>query len=68
MIKNLKAVSGDKMLFRHWHQKFTTALGQFRGSYEEIVHRVAREIDFGKQIETVMTTLNPIYGDELWEA
>ncbi len=26
-IQNLRAASGDKGLFRQWHQKFTNALG-----------------------------------------
>jgi hypothetical protein len=46
-IQNLRAVSGDKGLFRQWHQKFTTALGQVKVEYEEIVLKLAREIDLG---------------------
>ena len=30
VIQNRRAVSGDKSLFRQWHQKSTTALGQVR--------------------------------------
>jgi hypothetical protein len=29
VIMNSKAVNGDEPIFRHWHQKFTTPLGQF---------------------------------------
>ncbi len=68
LIQRLKAASGSKSFFRQRPQNFTTALGQFQGSHEEIVHRTAHEIELGKKIETVMTTLHSINGDELWEA
>ena len=32
VIMNLRAVDGDKSIFRQWHQKFTTALGQVGGA------------------------------------
>ena len=51
VMTNLKAVNGDKGLFRQWHQKFTTALGQYNARYEEIVHYMVREIDLGKTWE-----------------
>jgi hypothetical protein len=54
VLQNLRAVSGDKGLFRQWHRKFTTALGQVRAEYEEIVHKLAREIDLEREIETVL--------------
>ena len=31
VIQYLRAVNGDKSLFRQWHQKLTTALGQVSG-------------------------------------
>ena len=37
VIQYLRAVNGDKSLFRQWHQKFTTALGQVSGGHEEII-------------------------------
>ncbi len=57
VIQGLRAVNRDKGLFRQWHQKFTTVLGQVRMEYEEIVHRLAREIDFGKNMENMMNVL-----------
>ncbi len=57
VIQNLRAVSGDKGLFRQWHQKFTTALGQVKTEYEEMVHRFAREIDLGREMENILTML-----------
>ncbi len=48
--------------------KFTTALGQFKGSYEEIVRRMAREIDLGKAVDVVISIMFSVYGEELWEA
>ena len=36
IIMNLRAVNGDKSIFRQWHQKFTTALGEIGGAHEEI--------------------------------
>ncbi len=47
VIQNLRAVNGDKSLFRKLHQKFTTALGQLGGAHEEIVHRFTKETDLG---------------------
>ncbi len=44
------------------HQKFTTALGQVMMEYEEIVHRLAREIKFGRDMENILTTLARDYG------
>ena len=61
---NLRAVSGDKSFFRQWHQKFTTALGQIEGAHEEIVHRLVKEIDLGKEMEKVVTGLRGEFGDE----
>ncbi len=49
VIQNLGAVSGGKELFRQWHQKFIAALGQVRTEYEEIVHRLAKEVDLGRE-------------------
>ena len=40
VIQYLRAVNGDKSLFRQWHQKFTTALGQISSGHEEIVQRL----------------------------
>jgi hypothetical protein len=42
--------------------------GTVNGSHEEIVHRMAREIDLGKEADAVLATLHSIHGDELWEA
>jgi hypothetical protein len=39
VIQYFRAVSGDKSLFRQWHQKFTIALGHVAGAHEETVHR-----------------------------
>ena len=42
VIMNLRAVNGDKSIFRQWHQKSTTALGQIGGAHEEIVPRLVK--------------------------
>ena len=68
VIQNLKNVNGDKSLFRQWHQKFTTAIGQFKPVYEEMVHKMARELDLGKEVDGVLSALYTVYGDVLWEA
>ena len=57
IIKYLRAVNGDKSLFRQWHQKFTTALGQVPENHEEIIQRMVKEIDLGKELEKVVITL-----------
>ncbi len=68
VIQNLQAVSGDKSLFRQWHYKFITALGQVGNSHEEIVHRLIREIGLGKDMEKVATGLRHDFGEELEKA
>ncbi len=65
VIMNLRAVSGDKSLCRQWHQKFTTDLGQVGGPHEEIVHRLIKEIDLGKEFEKVAARLRGEFGDEV---
>ena len=64
VIQYMRAVNGDKSLFRQWHQKFTTALGQVAGVHEEIVQRMVKEIDPGKELEKVVATMRGEYGDE----
>ena len=64
VIQYLRAVNGDKSLFRQWHQKFTTALGQVAGAHEEIVLRLVKEIDLGKEMEKVVTGMRGEFGDE----
>ena len=64
VIQYLRAVNGDKSLFRQWQQKFTTALGQVGGAREEIVHRLVKEIDLGKEMKKVVTGLRGEFGDE----
>ena len=68
VIQNLKNVNGDKSMFRQWNQKLTTAIGQHKGSYEEMVHKMSRELDLGKEIDTVLGAMYSVYGDVLWEA
>ncbi len=57
VIQNLRAVSGVKSMFRQWHQKFTTALVQVQRAYAEMVYRLVREIDLGKELEKIVTGL-----------
>ena len=63
VIQYLRVVNGDKSLFRQWHQKFTTALGQVPGAHEEIIQRMVKEIDLGKELEKVVTILRDEYED-----
>ncbi len=67
-IQNLRALSGDQSLFRQWHQQFTTALGQVRSSHEEIVYRLVKEIDLGKEMEKIVAGLMADYGEEFEKA
>jgi hypothetical protein len=64
-IQNLRAVNGDKSMFRQWHQKFSTALGQVVESHEEIVRRFVKEIDLGREMEKSVAGL---YGEEFEKA
>ncbi len=68
MIHKLKAVNGDKSLFRQWRHMFTTPLQQFKELYEEIAHKMAREVDLGKEVDAVISMLYSVYGEELREA
>ncbi len=63
VIHYLRAVSGDKSLFRQWHQKFTIALGQVACAHGEMVHRLVEKIDLGRGMEKVLTGLRGEYGD-----
>ncbi len=62
---HVRAVNGDKSFFRPWHQKFTSASGQVPGEHEEIVHRLAKEIDLVRERENVLAGLSGECGDEL---
>ncbi len=64
VIKNVRAVSEDNPLFMQWRQKFTRALGQDGGTYEEIVCRLDKEIDLGREMEKAVTGLTREYGDQ----
>ena len=57
VIQNLCAVNGDKSMFRQWHQQLTTALGQVVESHEEIIHRLVKEVDLGRDVEKIVTGL-----------
>ena len=65
VIQGLRAVNGDKALFRQWHQKFVTAMGQVKEVYEEIIHNMVKEIDLGKDLEGTLRKLAEVYG-EVW--
>ncbi len=68
VVQNLRAVNGDKGLFRQWHQKFTTALGQVREECDGIIRKLARDINLGKDTETIPGALGREYGATLGEA
>ncbi len=56
-LQNCKVASRDKSLLRQWHQKFTAALGQVKGEYEEMVHKLVRQIDLGKELDNIISEL-----------
>ena len=68
VIQNLRAVGGDTGSSRQGHQKFTSSLGQAKMEYEEIAHRLAREIDLGKDVESVVVALARDCGSTFGEA
>ncbi len=55
-------------IHRQWHQKFTTALGQVGAEQEEIVHRLVREIDLGRDMGNILVTTGREYGAAFGEA
>ncbi len=57
VIQNLWAVSEDKGLFRQWHPRFTTVIGQVGRSHEEIVYRLVKVIDLGNVTEKIVRGL-----------
>ena len=57
VIQYLRAVNGDKSLFRQWHQRFVTALGQYDQVREEIVQHLVKETDLGKELDIVVEEL-----------
>ena len=42
-----------KSLFRQWHQRFITALGQVGGAHEEIIQQLVKETDLGKELDKI---------------
>ena len=54
VITNLRCLNGDKSLFRQWHQRFVTALGQHDQIHEEIIQRLVRETDLGEELDKVV--------------
>ncbi len=64
VINNLRCVSGDKSLFRLWHQRFVTALGQYDQVHEEIVQHLVKETDFGKDLDKVVEELKTMRGGD----
>ena len=64
VIMNLRMVNGDKSLFRQWHQRFVTALGQVEGSHEEIIQHLVKETDLGKELKKIAEQLRITYGGE----
>ena len=51
VIQNLKAVTGDKSLFRQWHRRFASALGQCDQVHEEIIQHLVKETDLGEDLD-----------------
>ena len=64
VITNLRCVSGDKSLFRQWHQKFIMALGQYGKVHQEIAQHLVKETDLGKELDKVVEDLKITYGGE----
>ena len=62
VITNLRCVSHDKSLFRQWHQRFITALGQYDHVHEEIAQHLVKETDLGKELDKAVGELRPPYG------
>ncbi len=65
VIQNVRVLSGNKSLFRQWHQKYTTAFGQVGGAHVEIVHPLVEKIDLGREMGKVVTGLTGECGDEV---
>jgi hypothetical protein len=63
LVQNLRAASSD--IFRQRGQKFTTGSGQVKGQYEEIMHRMMKEISASDRIMAMSVA---DYGTTLREA
>ena len=62
VITNLRSAHGDKSLFRQWHQRFITALGQYDHVHEEIVQHLVKETDLGKELDKLVEELSATHG------
>ncbi len=62
VVQNLKAVSGDARVSQQRHHKLAAALGSMRGNYDEIVYKLVREIDLGKELGKIITALSTEMG------
>ena len=64
VIQYLRAVNGAKSLFRQWHQRFVTALGQYEQVHKEIVLHLVKETDLGKDLDKAVEELKIMPGGE----
>jgi hypothetical protein len=64
VIMNLRMVSGEKSLFRQWHQRLITALCQVGRAHAEIIQQLVRETDLDRECGKVVENLRGHYGDE----
>ena len=62
VITSLRCVNGDRSLFRMWHQRFITALGQYDHVHDEIVQHLVKEADLGKEFDKVAEEFRATYG------
>ncbi len=44
-------------LYRQWHQRFVTGLGQYSEVHEEIIQHLVKETEFGKDLDKVVEEL-----------
>ena len=64
VIQGLAKVSSDKSIFRQWHQKFMSAIGQVNGRYSIMIEEMVKLIDLGKSIDKVLDEMDYKYAGD----
>ncbi len=62
-LKVISKLRCAKSLFRQWHQRYVTALGQYDQVHETGVQHRVKETDFGTDLDKVVENLTASYGE-----
>ena len=64
-IQFMKPLTGDKRLFRQWHQKFVSAVYTVQEEFGDILTKIAKELDMGAKPDEMQQMIRDEYDEEL---